>query len=203
MSWSSFRAIANCILVIATFPDLQPPKIFFKIRRGKLPRRSKRHSSWAYKHTNILTVSYSGLYEVYYSLRKYLYITYRCYLRCCTVHIDNIKFFICPTNAGNSYKIVKLLKSFKITIVAPTCFGSHKPSSGSSRPVLHQSYNVDIGYIYRYLKLSALWLHILFSPVIHVDRAMCRVHHSHPTFKNRVGGPISLSPCNWSRTPGV
>ena len=34
------------------------------------------------------------------------------------------------------YKIVKQLKSFKIIIVAPTCFGLHKPSSGSSQPVL-------------------------------------------------------------------
>jgi len=47
----------------------------------------------------------------------------------------------------NYYEIVKLLKSFKIIIVAPTCFGLHKPSSGSSQPVLRQSYNVYIGYI--------------------------------------------------------
>ena len=46
----------------------------------------------------------------------------------------------------NYYKIVKQLKSFKIIIVAPTCFGLHKPSSGSSQPVLRQSYNVDFGY---------------------------------------------------------
>jgi len=32
----------------------------------------------------------------------------------------------------NYYKIVKQLKSFKIIIFAPTCFGLHKPSSGSS-----------------------------------------------------------------------
>jgi len=49
-----------------------------------------------------------------------------------------LSFLICPTNAHNSYKIVKLLKSFKIIIVAPTCFGLHKPSSGSSQPVLRQ-----------------------------------------------------------------
>jgi len=48
-------------------------------------------------------------------------------------------------------------KSFKIITVAPTCFGLHKPSSGSSQPVLRQSCNVDIGYIYRYLKLSVMW----------------------------------------------
>jgi len=36
----------------------------------------------------------------------------------------------------NYYKIVKQLKSFKIIIVALTCFGLHKPSSGSSQPVL-------------------------------------------------------------------
>jgi len=80
----------------------------------------------------------------------------------------------------NCYKIVKVLKSLKIIIVAPICFGLHKPSSGSSQTVLSQSYNVDIGYIryiviYLYLKLSVLWLHILFSPVKRVDRALCRV----------------------------
>jgi hypothetical protein len=58
----------------------------------------------------------------------------------------------------NSYKTVKLLESFKIIIVAPTCFGLHKPSSRSSQPVLRQSYNVDNGNIYLYLKLSVLWL---------------------------------------------
>jgi len=52
----------------------------------------------------------------------------------------------------NYYKIVKQLKSFKIITVAPTCFGLHKPSSGSSQPVLRQSYNVDFGYIYRYMQ---------------------------------------------------
>jgi len=75
------------------------------------------------------------------------------------MHVDNI-FFIVQLMHTNFYKIVKLLKSFKIIIVAPTCFGLHKPSSGSSQPVLRQSYNVDFGYIYRYLKLSVLWLHI-------------------------------------------
>ena len=39
--------------------------------------------------------------------------------------------------------------------------------------MLRQSYNVDIGYIYRYLKLSVLWLHISFSPVTRVDHALC------------------------------
>ena len=37
----------------------------------------------------------------------------------------------------NYYKVAKQLKSFKIIIVTPTCFGLHKPSSGSSQPVLH------------------------------------------------------------------
>ena len=36
----------------------------------------------------------------------------------------------------NYYKIVKWLKLFKILIVAATRFGLHKPSSGSSQPVL-------------------------------------------------------------------
>jgi len=34
------------------------------------------------------------------------------------------------------YKIAKQLKSFQIITVARTCFGLHKPSSGSSQPVL-------------------------------------------------------------------
>jgi len=50
--------------------------------------------------------------------------------------IFGIKSFICPTNAHNYYKIVKQLKSFKIIVVGPTCFGLHKSSSGSSQPVL-------------------------------------------------------------------
>ena len=36
----------------------------------------------------------------------------------------------------NYNKIFKKLKSFKITIVAPTCFGLYRPSSVSSLPVL-------------------------------------------------------------------
>ena len=43
----------------------------------------------------------------------------------------------------NYYKVVKQLKSFKIIIVVPTCFGLHKPSSGCSQTVL-----------------SVLWLHM-------------------------------------------
>jgi len=47
----------------------------------------------------------------------------------------------------NYYKMVKQVNSFKTIIVAPTCFGLHEPLSGSSQPVLCQSYNVDFGYI--------------------------------------------------------
>ena len=38
---------------------------------------------------------------------------------------------------------------------------------------------------YRYLKLSVLWLHILFSPVLRVDRALCRfnLHSARSTHK--------------------
>jgi len=36
----------------------------------------------------------------------------------------------------NYYKIFKQLKSFKIIIVAPICFGLHKPSSWKSQPVI-------------------------------------------------------------------
>jgi len=41
-----------------------------------------------------------------------------------------------PVMYRNYYKIVKLLKSFKIVTVAPTYFGFRKPSSGGSQPVL-------------------------------------------------------------------
>ena len=54
----------------------------------------------------------------------------------------------------NYYKIVKQLKSFTITIVAPTCFGLHKPSSGSSQTVLRWSYNVDFAYLLTYLLIT-------------------------------------------------
>jgi len=40
--------------------------------------------------------------------------------------------FICPTNANTNYsKIVELLNTFITTIIASTCFGLHKPSSGA------------------------------------------------------------------------
>jgi len=47
----------------------------------------------------------------------------------------------------NYYKIVKVLKSLKIIMVAPTCFGLRRPSTGSSLPVLRSIYDVDFGYI--------------------------------------------------------
>ena len=44
----------------------------------------------------------------------------------------HIKSFTCPTNAHTNYsKIIELLKTFKTTIIAPTCFGLHEPSSGN------------------------------------------------------------------------
>jgi len=45
--------------------------------------------------------------------------------------------------------------------------------------VRRQSYNLDIGCIYRYLKLSVLWLYILFSAVMRVDRELCGVELFH------------------------
>ena len=50
------------------------------------------------------------------------------FLRSCTVRVGNIIVQLMHTNY---YKIVKLLKLFKIITVGPTCFGLHKPSSGS------------------------------------------------------------------------
>jgi len=37
---------------------------------------------------------------------------------------------------GETIKIKIVKETFKIIIFAPTCFGLHKPSSGSSQPVL-------------------------------------------------------------------
>jgi len=51
---------------------------------------------------------FSGMWKEL--IQSYDKITYLTNLRSCTVHVDNIKFFICPTNAHNSYKIVKQLK---------------------------------------------------------------------------------------------
>jgi len=139
---------------------------------------SKLEMCQCWKLKNILRISYSDItLNVGQNIKLLPNIIRLC---SCTMHVDNIKSYICPTNAHNSYKVVKLLKkSFEIVIVAPTCFGLHKPSSGNSQPVLRWSYNVDFGYIYCYLKLSLLWLHILFSPVMRVDRALCTVHDPH------------------------
>jgi len=63
--------------------------------------------------------------KIYFYIKKDLVDFIFYYLRSCIVHVDNIMFFICPNNAHNSYKIVKHLKTFKIIIVAPSCFGLH------------------------------------------------------------------------------
>jgi len=59
----------------------------------------------------------------------------------------------------NYYKTVKQLKSFKIIIVAPTCFGLHKPSSGSYS-LCFAKVTMLTSITYRYLKLLVLWLHM-------------------------------------------
>ena len=84
---------------------------------------------------------------------------------------SSVKSFICPTNAHTNYsKIVELLKTFKTATIAPTCFGLHKPSSGSSQSVLRQSYNIDFSVYMSLMKFSVLWLHSLFRPVVCVYR---------------------------------
>ena len=103
------------------------------------------------------------------------------------------------------YKIVKQLQSFKIITVALTCFGLHKPSSGNSQSVLCKCYNVDISYIYHYLELSVLCLHILFSPVMRVDPALCRLSFSlHSARLGDTAGSLFSSVAeHWSCKPGV
>jgi len=86
------------------------------------------------------------------------------------VHVGNIKFFIYPTNAHNSYQIVKLLKSFKI-IFSPACFGLHKRSSGSSQPVLRQvTMLISVIYIvvwsYRYCGCLCYWKFNCIRPIV-------------------------------------
>ena len=43
-------------------------------------------------------------------------------------------------------------------IIAPTRFGLHKPSSGSSQSVLRQSYNIDFSVYMSLMKFSVLCL---------------------------------------------
>ena len=68
----------------------------------------------------------------------------------------------------NYYKIVKKLKSFKIIIVAPTCYEG-------ALNLCFAKVTILISVTYRYLRLSILWLPILFSPVMRVDCALCRL----------------------------
>ena len=85
-----------------------------------------------------------------------------------TVYIGSIKSFICPTNAHiNYFKIIEVLKTFKITTLAPTCFGLHKYHHGS--PVCASPKLLYWFQLYTHMslmKFSVLWLHILFSPVV-------------------------------------
>ena len=85
----------------------------------------------------------------------------------------------------NYYKVVSQLKSFKIIIVAPTCFGLHKPSSGSSQPVLR--YVTMLTWVtYSYMGLWVLWLRVLFSPVVCVARTLCRLKFQSLQVENSV-----------------
>jgi len=60
----------------------------------------------------------------------------------------------------NYYKIVKELKSFKILILALTCFRLLKPSSGGALSLCFAKVTMLTSVTYRYLKLSVLWLHM-------------------------------------------
>ena len=85
---------------------------------------------------------------------------------------------MCPTNAHTNYsKMVELLKTCKTTVIAPTCFGLHKPSSGSSQSVLRQSYNIDFSVYVSLMEFSVLWLRILFRPVLCVCVCVSRTVH--------------------------
>ena len=100
----------------------------------------------------------------------------------CTTLINTIKSLIYPTNAHTNYsKIIEILKTFKTTIITPTCFGLHKPSSGSSQSVPRQSYNIDFSVYMSLMNISVLWLHISFRPVVCVYRASCILHSARYT----------------------
>ena len=71
-----------------------------------------------------------------------------------TEQLTAVKYFICPTNY---YKIVK---SFKIIIVAPTCFGLHKNQHQGALSLCFPKVTMSTSVTYRYLKLSVLWLHM-------------------------------------------
>jgi len=119
-----------------------------------------------------------------YITHSYTNINYKVFLHGCTMHVDNIKSFICPTNANTNYsKTAELLKTSKSKIIAPTCFGLHKPSSGSSQSVLHQSYNIDFSVYISLMKFSVLWLHILFHPVVCINCALCTAQCTIHTYK--------------------
>jgi len=57
------------------------------------------------------------------------------YLQIAQMHATLTPLFVQPMHT-NYFKIIKQLKSSKIVIVVSKCFGSHKPSSESSQPVL-------------------------------------------------------------------
>ena len=75
--------------------------------------------------------------------------------------ISNIQHYF-PSNAHNVKK-VELLKHFKISKTAPTCFGlqgnHHQGTTASTQLKLHTWFIVDTQSLYK--TLSVLWLHIV------------------------------------------
>jgi len=87
------------------------------------------------KGSVLLCLDYPNLLGYLFFLSNPLNILNVCFLRRCG-HIGILSPLFVQLRHKNYYKIVKQLKSFKIITVASTCFGLHKPSSGSSQPVL-------------------------------------------------------------------
>ena len=52
--------------------------------------------------------------------------------------------FVQLMQTQNILNFFEILKNLKTTIIVPTCFGLHKPSSGSLQSAPRQSYNVDV-----------------------------------------------------------
>ena len=105
----------------------------------------------------LLLYYYCCHYYYYYCLYYYYYYYYSIIILIKSplsetqkLHFTLYPLFVQLMHTQNYSKIVELLKSFKTTVIVPTRFGLHKPSSGSSQSVLRQSYNIDFS-VYMWL----------------------------------------------------
>jgi hypothetical protein len=83
---------------------------------------------------------------------------------------DQKPFFIVPTDA-HYYKIIEMLKQFKIVTVVPTCFGSRRNHHQGAVLCLAKTTNMVFLCLSVYTQ-SMLWQHIslLCRRVVHSSR---------------------------------